>query len=328
MMNPALEGLDRAALEGLQLRRLNRLIERLRATNPFYRKAWHGQVPDAPLRSLADVRRFPVLTKEELLADQEAHPPYGRRLGVPVEQVWEITLSSGTSGRTQEVHAHTARDAHLRGLLHGLAFWWAGAGPGDVLAHHVGVSNSASHGSFHRGFRAVGSMPYLVGYTGFAKRLELMESFGLDVMYAMPSALNGLTALCESNGGLPRDRFPALARDRHVRRGVAGRLRRADGGRVGSADLRGLRRESDLRGVHHVELRARRRGRRASGPAPFLRVGRATGGARSRHARAGGARGGGRARGDAPGKGGLAAGALPDARQGRPGAARGLRVRS
>ena len=210
MMNPALEGLDRPALEALQLRRLNRLIERLRATNPFYRAAWQGQVPESPLESLDDIRRFPVLTKEELLSDQESHPPYGRRLGVPIEHVWEITLSSGTSGRTQEVHAHTARDAHLRGLLHGLAFWWAGAGPGDVLAHHVGVSNSASHGSFHRGFRAIGSMPYLVGYTGFAKRLELMESFGLDVMYAMPSALNGLTALCESEGGPPRDRFPAL----------------------------------------------------------------------------------------------------------------------
>ena len=39
MMNPALEGLDRPALEALQLRRLNRLVERLRATNPFYRAA-------------------------------------------------------------------------------------------------------------------------------------------------------------------------------------------------------------------------------------------------------------------------------------------------
>jgi phenylacetate-CoA ligase len=210
MMNPALEGLDRAALEALQLRKLNRLIERLRAANPFYQDLWRGQAPDGPLASLDDIRHFPVIAKEDLLADQEAQPPYGRRLGVPAEHVWEITLSSGTSGRSQEVHAHTARDAHLRGLLHGLAFWWAGAGPGDILAHHVGVSNSASHGSFHRGFRAVGSMPYLLGYTGFAKRLELMQSFGLDVMYAMPSALNGLTSLCESEGTAPRERYPRL----------------------------------------------------------------------------------------------------------------------
>ena len=211
MMNPALERLERPALQELQLRRLNRLIERLRSRNPFYQELWreHG-APAGPLASLQDIRRFPVIGKEDLLADQAQAPPYGRRLGVPAEHVWEITLSSGTSGNTQEVHAHTARDAHLRGLLHGLAFWWAGGGPGDVLAHHVGVSNSASHGSFHRGFRAVGAMPYLMGYAGFEKRLELMEKFGIDVMYVMPSALNGLTTLCQSKGVQPRELFPRL----------------------------------------------------------------------------------------------------------------------
>lgn len=211
MMNPALELLERPALEDLQLRRLNRLLERLRTDNPFYGELWRERgAPTGPLTSLRDIRHFPVIAKEDLLADQAAAPPYGRRLGVPEEHVWEITLSSGTSGSTQEVHAHTARDAHLRGLLHGLAFWWAGGGPGDVLAHHVGVSNSASHGSFHRGFRAVGSMPYLMGYAGFEKRLELMQSFGLDVMYVMPSALNGLTTLCQSRGVSPREMFPKL----------------------------------------------------------------------------------------------------------------------
>lgn len=211
MMNPALERLERPALQELQLRRLNRLLDRLRAGNPFYQSLWreHG-APSGPLASLEEIRRFPVIDKQDLLADQALAPPYGTRLGVPPEHVWEITLSSGTSGSTQEVHAHTARDAHLRGLLHGLAFWWAGGGPGDVLAHHVGVSNSASHGSFHRGFRAVGSMPYLMGYAGFEKRLELMEKFGLDVMYVMPSALNGLTALCEGRGAHPREMFPSL----------------------------------------------------------------------------------------------------------------------
>ena len=211
MMNPTLERLDRFELDALKLRRLNRLIDRLRATNPFYQQLWrdHG-VPEVPLASLADLRRLPIIDKEMLLRDQAEQPPYGRRLGVPPEQVWEITLSSGTSGRRQEVHAHTARDAHLRGVLHGLAFWWAGAGPDDILAHHVGVSNSASHGSFHRGFRAVGSMPYLMGYAGFEKRLALMDDFGVDVMYVMPSALNGLTTLCLSQGQSPAERYPQL----------------------------------------------------------------------------------------------------------------------
>jgi phenylacetate-CoA ligase len=207
---PALERLDRAELQALQLRRLNRQIDRLRATNPFYRDLWdRAGLAAEPLRSVDDLRRLPVIDKQDVLDDQAAHPPYGLRLGVPEHDVWEITLSSGTSGHSQEVHAHTVRDAHMRSL-HGIAFRWAGVGPADKLVFHVGISNSASHGPFHRGVRAIGRMPYLVGHLGFEKRLELMQRFGMDHMYVMPSALNGLTQLLEQQGSTPREVFPGL----------------------------------------------------------------------------------------------------------------------
>ena len=161
------------------------------------------------MQSLDDLRRLPVITKEEVLADQIAQPPYGDRLGVDRRDVFELTLSSGTSGNLQEAHAHTVRDAHMR-AMHGIAFRWAGMGPDETLVFHVGISNSASHGPFHRGIRALGRLPYLVGHLGFPQRLELMERFGMDHMYVMPSALNGLAQLCEQQGRSARDRFPGL----------------------------------------------------------------------------------------------------------------------
>lgn len=207
---PVLERLTREELQALQLRRLDRQIARL-WRNGFYRDAWAaaGLEPGTGVAGLDDLRRFPVVAKEDILADQEAHPPYGRRLAVDPRHVFEITLSSGTSGRTQEIHAHTARDAHLR-AMHGIAFRWAGMGPDDVLVFHVGISNSASHGPFHRGIRALGRLPYLVGHLGFEQRLELMQRLGMDHMYVMPSALNGLTQLIEGQGAAPRDLFPGL----------------------------------------------------------------------------------------------------------------------
>jgi phenylacetate-CoA ligase len=209
LVHPALELLDRDGLQALQLRRLNRVVERLVATNPFYQRLWADvDLPDG-LRSLDDLRRLPVITKEDVLADQAANPPYGDRLGIAETDVFEITLSSGTSGNSQEVHAHTVRDAHMR-AMHGIAFRWAGMKADDKLAFHVGISNSASHGPFHRGIRGIGRLPYLVGHLGFEKRLELMQRFGLDHMYAMPSALNGLNQLCESLGSKPREMFPDL----------------------------------------------------------------------------------------------------------------------
>jgi phenylacetate-CoA ligase len=207
---PVLERLSSDELQALQLRRLNRQLERL-WQNTFYADAWAaaGLARGTLARSLDDLRRFPLVTKEDLLSDQEAHPPYGRRLAVDPRHVFEITLSSGTSGRTQEIHAHTARDAHMR-AMHGIAFRWAGMGKDDVLVFHVGISNSASHGPFHRGVRALGRLPYLVGHLGFEKRLELMQRLGMDHMYVMPSALNGLTQLIDEQGTTPHELFPGL----------------------------------------------------------------------------------------------------------------------
>jgi phenylacetate-CoA ligase len=208
--HPALECLDRSEVQALQLERLQRQLIRLQATNRFFADRWRAAGVDAgDVRSLDDLRRLPVITKADVLADQIAVPPYGDRLGVDPREVFELTLSSGTSGNLQEVHAHTVRDAHLR-AMHGIAFRWAGMRPDDSLVFHVGISNSASHGPFHRGIRSIGRLPYLVGHLGFPQRLELMERFGMDHMYVMPSALNGLAQLCEEQGRAPRERFPGL----------------------------------------------------------------------------------------------------------------------
>ena len=208
---PVLERMGRDELQALQLRRLDRQLRRLWETNPFYQEHWAaaGLERGTTTTSLDDLRRFPVVSKEDLLTDQEEHPPYGWRLGVDERHVFEITLSSGTSGRSQEIHAHTVRDAHMR-ALHGIAFRWAGMECDDTLVFHVGISNSASHGPFHRGIRAIGRLPYLVGHLGFEKRLELMQRLGMDHMYVMPSALNGLTQLCLEQGSPPRELFPDL----------------------------------------------------------------------------------------------------------------------
>lgn len=210
LVHPSLELMTRAEIQALQLDRLRRQLERLASTNPFFAARWREAGVDiADIRSLEDIRRLPLITKEDVLADQVAAPPYGARLGVDPRDVFELTLSSGTSGNLQEVHAHTVRDAHMR-AMHGIAFRWAGLQSDETLVFHVGISNSASHGPFHRGIRSIGRLPYLVGHLGFPQRLELMERFGVDHMYAMPSALNGLAQLCEEEGRPARERFPRL----------------------------------------------------------------------------------------------------------------------
>jgi phenylacetate-CoA ligase len=129
---------------------------------------------------------------------------------VPEAEVHEITLTSGTSGQGQEVHAQTVRDAHLRGQMTAVGYAWSGLTKRDIAVFHITATNSASLWTMVRGIRTVGRLPYLVGHMGFEERLEFMERFGVNAMYAMPSTLNGLATLCVSKGIDPRKAFPNL----------------------------------------------------------------------------------------------------------------------
>jgi len=208
---PRLEGMSREEVRALQLKKLQMQIERIYHTNPFYQERFRqaGVSPDQ-IRSLQDIKRLPFVAKEDLIQEQNRHPPYGRHLGVPENKIWEITLSSGTSGKGQEIHGFTMRDAHMRGALAAIVWYWAGVDRPDAVIFNIGATNSASRECLFRGIRAAGRMPYLVGHLGFEERLELMLKLGFEAMHAMPSALNGLSVLCERKGIDPKKAWPNL----------------------------------------------------------------------------------------------------------------------
>lgn len=208
---PRLESMTREEIESLQARKLRLQVERIYETNPFYRRLWmEAGVSPSDIRTRDDVRRLPFTKKKDFVDDQRAHPPYGLRLGVPLDEVGELTETSGTSGLGKEFHGHTIRDMHLRGQMTGLGWAWAGLRPTDIGVFHIPATNSASLYTMLRGIRAVGRLPYLVGHLGFEERLELMMRQGVNAMYITPSGLNGMANLCERMGIDPADAFPDL----------------------------------------------------------------------------------------------------------------------
>ena len=208
---PRLEAMDRSDIEALQLRKLQGQVERIGRTNEFYRALWAAEGFSADqITGLDDIRRIPFASKSQFVADQEASPPFGSRLGVPLDAVEEITETSGTSGLGKEIHGHTTRDRILRGNFTSLGWAWPGMQTDDIAAFHIPATNSASLYSMLRGIRTVGRMPYVIGHLGFEERLNLMRTFGVNAMYITPSGLNGLSALCESLGIDPRAEFPDL----------------------------------------------------------------------------------------------------------------------
>ena len=104
---PALQGpphpaerLDREALRSWQLQRLRELLTAIHGRNTFYTRKLEAAGFDAlRLQRLDDVGALPMTTKAELVADQQANPPWGSALTEPVAHYTRYCQTSSTTGR-------------------------------------------------------------------------------------------------------------------------------------------------------------------------------------------------------------------------------------
>jgi len=87
-------------IAAIQLAHLRSLLGSLRPANSFYEKKLGVADIDKDIATLEDFSlRCPFTTKEELVADHQANPPYGTNLTFPVEQYTRIHQTSGTTGK-------------------------------------------------------------------------------------------------------------------------------------------------------------------------------------------------------------------------------------
>jgi len=97
---PAAERLDAPARAAWQLDRLGRLLETIYGRNAFYtRKLDAAGIRPADIRTTDDIARLPLTTKDELVAVQQAAPPWGTALTEPLDAYTRYCQTSSTSGR-------------------------------------------------------------------------------------------------------------------------------------------------------------------------------------------------------------------------------------
>jgi phenylacetate-CoA ligase len=101
--------------------------------SPFYRRKWEDAgVSPATLTALADLAKFPVVTKAELRAAQASQPPYGDYLCIPPGDVARVHGTSGTTGRPT-VFGIGGDDWDRVGEAHARIMWGAGLRPSDRI---------------------------------------------------------------------------------------------------------------------------------------------------------------------------------------------------
>jgi phenylacetate-CoA ligase len=91
--------LHRSAIASIQRSQLRALLAAILPANPFYQRKLAGSGLSADLASLAEfIQRAPFTLKQELVDDQQAHPPYGTNLTFSLEQYTRCHQTSGSSG--------------------------------------------------------------------------------------------------------------------------------------------------------------------------------------------------------------------------------------
>lgn len=91
---------SRLAIEADQLIKLNALVATLRSGNRFYSAKLRAAGFESTISSLSEFSgRLPFTAKQDLMDDQQNHPPYGSNLTYPLEKYRRFCQTSGTTGQ-------------------------------------------------------------------------------------------------------------------------------------------------------------------------------------------------------------------------------------
>ncbi|MGA1845781.1 phenylacetate--CoA ligase family protein [Deferribacter abyssi] len=193
--NEEYETLPREALEALQLKRLQNLVERVYATVPFYRKKLdEAGVRPEQIKSLDDLRRLPFTTKQDLRDNY----PFGL-FAVPKEQVVRIHASSGTTGKPTVV-GYTKRDINTWAEIMARTFQAAGVGKGDVLQNAYGYGLFTGGLGAHYGAELIGASVIPISGGNSKKQIMIMQDFGTTAISCTPSYALNLYEVAEELG--------------------------------------------------------------------------------------------------------------------------------
>jgi len=193
------ELLPRDRLAGLQLDRLRETLARA-ARTPFHASAFaRAGLAPADVRSLDDLRRIPVTTKDDL----RAHYPLGM-LAVPRAEIARIHGSSGTTGKPTFV-AYSRADMQVWSGLCARFLVAGGLRPEHLV--HVAFGYGLFTGGFglHQGIERVGAGIVPVAGGNTPRQVTLLRDLRPDVLVCTPSYALHIAEVARATGGDPRD---------------------------------------------------------------------------------------------------------------------------
>ena len=197
--NKKYECMDRDNLRDLQLTRLKEVVRRVYERLPFYRKKFSEDHlhPDA-LKSLEDLRKFPLTRKSEL---REGYP-FGL-FTAPLEKIVEFHISSGTTGKPV-VNGYTRKDIQVWSEVMARALACAGTTSRDVVHNAYGYGLFTGGLGIHYGAQLIGAKTIPISGGQTRRQIMIMQDFKSTVLTCTPSYALHIAEAAEEIGVDPR----------------------------------------------------------------------------------------------------------------------------
>ncbi len=180
------ETMARSELQDLQLERLQTLVSRVYAKVPYYcQKMKDVGVAPEDIKTLADIKRLPFTTKEDLRKNY----PFGL-FTVPLDDVVRVHASSGTTGKPTVV-GYTRADIKLWAGLMARTLSAGGATSKDIIQNAYGYGLFTGGLGAHYGAEELGATVIPISGGQTKRQITIMRDFGSTVLLSTPSyALN------------------------------------------------------------------------------------------------------------------------------------------
>jgi len=186
-LDPEIETMSLEGVRAIQEQKLAAQLDYVFARSPFYQdKLKAAGIRREHLRTLADLARVPLTTKEELRDSQRAGPPLGRHACADMSSVIRIQASTGTTGRPSLVGI-TRRDAEVWTRITARSFYTQGVRPTDIVMHGASLTLFAGGLPIKDAIERIGATFVPVG-TGASEKLVLIaRALRANVLHSTPS---------------------------------------------------------------------------------------------------------------------------------------------
>lgn len=190
-----METLPRAGLESIQLKRLQRLVDRVyRTVEPYKKKMDAAGVKPGDIKSLQDIRKLPFTLKDDLRDNY----PFGM-FTMGLDEVVRVHASSGTTGKPTVV-GYTKKDIDTWAGLMARALACAGATKGDMVHNAYGYGLFTGGLGAHYGAEKLGATVIPVSGGNTKRQITIMQDFNSTVLLSTPSYALNLAESMEEMG--------------------------------------------------------------------------------------------------------------------------------